>query len=87
MQPWQWVVWTAGVLLFAAVIIALIVAVVRAGRRPPQLHSAAERLQRQAPLDADVETQLRELAGLQQQGRISDADYEQRRAEVLRRHR
>ena len=85
MQPWQWVVWTAGVLLFAAVIIAVIVAVVRAGRRPPQLHSAAERLQRQTPQAPELEAQLRELAGLQQQGRISDADYERRRAELLQR--
>ena len=85
MQSWQWVVWTAGVLLFAAVIIAVIVAVVRAGRRPPQLHSAAERLQRQAPQAPELEAQLRELAGLQQQGRISDADYERRRAELLQR--
>lgn len=85
MQSWQWVVWTAGVLLFAAVIIAVIVAVVRAGRRPPQLHSAAERLQRQMPQAPELEAQLRELAGLQQQGRISDADYERRRAELLQR--
>ena len=85
MQSWQWVVWTAGVLLFAAVIIAVIVAVVRAGRRPPQLHSAAERLQRQTPQAPELEAQLRELAGLQQQGRISDADYERRRAELLQR--
>ena len=85
MQPWQWVVWTAGVLLFAAVIIAVIVAVVRAGRRPPQLHSAAERLQRQTPQAPELEAQLRELAGLQQQGRISDVDYERRRAELLQR--
>jgi len=86
MQPWQWVVWGAGVLVFALVIAAVIVAVVRAGRRPPQLPSAAERLQRQSPRPPEVEAQLRELAGLQQQGRISDADYERRRAQLLERH-
>lgn len=86
MQPWQWVVWIVGVSVFALVIGALVVAVLRAARRPPELPSAAERLQRQTPQLPEVEAQLRELAGLQQGGRIGDAEYERRRAEVLRTH-
>ena len=85
MQPWQWVVWIAGVSVFALVIGALVVGVLGAGRRPPELPSAAERLQQQTPQLPEVEAQLRELAGLQQGGRIGDAEYERRRAEVLRR--
>ena len=85
MQPWQWVVWIAGVSVFALVIGALIVAVLRAARRPPELPSAAERLQQQTPQTPEVAAQLRELAGLQQSGQIGDAEYERRRAEVLRR--
>ncbi len=47
MQPYQWVVWIVGVSVFALVIGLLIAAVVRASRRPPELHSAAERLRRE----------------------------------------
>ena len=83
MQPWQWVVWIIGVTVFALVIGGVIVAVLRAARRPPELPSAAERLQQQTPHAPEVEAQLRELAGLQQSGRIGDAEYERRRAEVL----
>ncbi|SBV37697.1 conserved hypothetical protein [uncultured Stenotrophomonas sp.] len=84
MQPWQWVVWIAGVTVFALVIGGLVVAVLRALRRPPELPSAAERLQRQSPQAPEVEARLRELAGLRQSGQIGDAEYERRRAEVLR---
>ncbi|MGB3394752.1 MAG: SHOCT domain-containing protein [Stenotrophomonas sp.] len=84
MQPWQWVVWIVGVTLFALVIGGLVVAVLRAMRRPPELHSAAERLQRQSPQAPEVQAQLRELAGLRQSGRIGDLEYERRRGEVLR---
>jgi len=84
MQPWQWVVWIVGVTVFALVIGGLVVAVLRALRRPPELPSAAERLQRQSPQAPEVEARLRELAGLWQSGRIGDAEYERRRAEVLR---
>lgn len=83
LQRYGWVVWTIGVVLFAAVIAVVIAAVVRAARRPPELHSAAERLQREVPQPPEVETKLRELAELQQSGRISEVEYEQRRAEVL----
>jgi len=83
LQRYASVVWTIGVVLFAAVIAVVIAAVVRAARRPPELHSAAERLQREVPQQPEVETKLRELAELQQSGRISEVEYEQRRAEVL----
>ncbi|WP_312345107.1 SHOCT domain-containing protein [Stenotrophomonas acidaminiphila] len=83
MQPWQWVVWVVGVIAFAVVIGLVIAAVVRAARRPPELPSAAQRLQRQSPLPPEVEARLRELAGLRQAGRIGEVEYERRRAEVL----
>ncbi|MCL7714636.1 SHOCT domain-containing protein [Stenotrophomonas mori] len=83
MQSYHWVVWVIGVTVFAGVIGWLIVAAVRAGRRPPELPSAARQVQRQAPQAPEVEAQLRELAGQHQAGRISDADYERRRATVL----
>ncbi|WP_277433402.1 SHOCT domain-containing protein [Stenotrophomonas acidaminiphila] len=83
MQPWQWAVWVVGVTAFAVVIGLVIAAAVRAARRPPELPSAAQRLQRQSPSSPEVEAQLRELAGLQQAGRIGEVEYERRRAEVL----
>ncbi len=83
MQTWQWWVWGIGVTVFAVVIGLVIAAVIRAARRPPELPSAAQRLQRQSPQAPEIEAKLRELAGLQQDGRISDAEYERRRAEVL----
>ncbi|MGX9721476.1 SHOCT domain-containing protein [Stenotrophomonas acidaminiphila] len=83
MQPWQWGVWVVGVTAFALVIGLVIAAVLRAARRPPELPSAAQRLQRQSPQPPEIEARLRELAGLREAGRISEVDYERRRAEVL----
>ncbi|WP_433852886.1 SHOCT domain-containing protein [Stenotrophomonas nitritireducens] len=83
MQPWQWGVWVVGVTAFAVVIGLVIAAVLRAARRPPELPSAAQRLQRQSPQSPEIDALLRELAGLQQSGRISEVEYERRRADVL----
>ncbi len=82
-QAYHWVVWVIGVLVFAAVIGAVIAAIYRANRRPTELHSSAERLQREAPQPADVDAKLRELSLLKERGSIGEAEYERRRAEVL----
>jgi flagellar biosynthesis/type III secretory pathway M-ring protein FliF/YscJ len=83
LEGYNWAVWLIGVLLFAVLIGVFIAAIVRASRRPPELHSAAERLKREAPQKPDVEVKLRELSLLKEHGQISDAEYEKRRTEVL----
>lgn len=82
-QAYQWVVWAIGVLVFAAVIGLVIAAIVRARRRPAELHSAAERLQREAPPPPEVDAGLRALSLQKQKGQISEEEYEKRRAEIL----
>ncbi|WP_305805327.1 SHOCT domain-containing protein [Stenotrophomonas sp. YIM B06876] len=79
----QWVVWVCGASLFALMIGLLVRAVVRAARRPAPLHSAAERLQREAPLPPAIDAQLRELNDLKQRGVIGEAEYETRRAALI----
>lgn len=83
LESYNWVVWVLGVLAFAVVIGVVIVAIVRAGRRPPELHSAAERLQREVPQTPALEAKLRELGQLKERGQIGEVEYEKRRAEVL----
>ncbi|MGH8053796.1 MAG: SHOCT domain-containing protein [Stenotrophomonas sp.] len=83
LEGYNWAVWLLGVLLFAVLIGVVIAAIVRASRRPPELHSAAERLQRETPQQPDVEAKLRELNQLKARGQMSEADYEKRRGEVL----
>lgn len=81
----QWIVWICGASIFAAAIGLLVRAIMRASRRPPPVHSAAERLQRDAPpLPPAVAAKLRELNDLKQRDVIGDAEYERRRAEALR---
>jgi flagellar biosynthesis/type III secretory pathway M-ring protein FliF/YscJ len=82
-QAYQWLVWVIGVLVFGGVIGLVITAIVRARRRPTALHSAAERLQREAPQAPEVDARLRALSLQKQQGQISEADYETRRTEIL----
>ncbi len=82
-QVFQWVVWLIGVLVFAGVVALVVTAIVRARRRPVELHSAAERLQREAPPAPAVDARLRELSLLKERGQIGEAEYEQRRGEVL----
>lgn len=82
-HAYQWVVWVIGVSVFGLVIGLVIAAVVRARRRPTELHSAAERLQREAPQPPEVDAKLRALSLQKQNGQISEADYEKRRAEIL----
>ncbi|MBD9535925.1 SHOCT domain-containing protein [Stenotrophomonas sp. ATCM1_4] len=83
-QVYHWVVWLAGVGIFAAVTLAVIVAIVRARRRPAELHSAAERLQREAALQPEADARLRALSQLKERGQIGEAEYEKRRAELLK---
>ncbi|WP_449465504.1 SHOCT domain-containing protein [Stenotrophomonas humi] len=83
LESYNWVVWILGVLAFAVVIGVVIAAIVRASRRPPELHSAAERLQREAPRKPEVEAKLRELNRLKECGQLGEAEYERQRAEVL----
>ncbi len=81
----QWIVWICGASIFAVAIGLLVRAILRSSRRPPSMHSAAERLQRDAPpLPPAVEAKLRELNDLKQRDLIGDAEYERRRAEALR---
>lgn len=82
-QAYQWLVWVIGVSVFALAIGLVIAAVWRASKRPPELHSAAERLQRDAALAPDVAARLRALNQQKDNGQISEADYELRRAEIL----
>ncbi len=83
LEGYNWAVWLIGVLVFAVVIGVFIAAIVRAGKRPPQLHSAAERLQREAGQGKDVQAKLRELDLRRQGGQISQTEYEALRAAVL----
>ena len=83
-QVYHWVVWLIGVGVFAAVTLAVIVAILRARRRPAELHSAAERLQREAPLQPELDAQLRALSQRKERGQIGEAEYEQRRGELLK---
>ena len=85
-HQYQWVIWVIGALVFAGAIGGLIAAVVRAGKRAPELHSAAESLQRQAPLPEAVAAQLRALNRRKELGEIGDADYAQQRAQLLHGH-
>ncbi|WP_313645498.1 SHOCT domain-containing protein [Stenotrophomonas sp.] len=83
LEAYNWTVWLIGVVLFALVIGLVIAAILRARKRPVQLHSAAERLQREQALGAEVETRLRELEQRKQGGQIGEVEYEALRAAVL----
>ena len=83
LEGYNWAVWLIGVLLFAVAIGVFIAAIVRAGKRPPQQHSAAERLQREAAKGGDVDAKLRELELRKQSGQVGEAEYEALRAAVL----
>lgn len=79
----QWAVWIVGTSAFALVIGLMVRASVRASRRPAQLHSAAEQLQRSSPLPAAADARLRELNDLKARGVIGDAEFEQQRGQLL----
>ncbi|MGE8231742.1 MAG: SHOCT domain-containing protein [Stenotrophomonas sp.] len=83
LEGYNWAVWLIGVLLFAVAIGVFIAAIVRAGKRPPELHSAAERLQREAAQGSDVDAKLRALEQRRQAGQMGEAEYEAMRAAVL----
>lgn len=83
LEGYNWTVWLIGVLVFALLIGVLIAVIVRAGKRPPEQHSAAERLRREATQAADVDARLRELERRKQDGQIGEAEYEAQRAAVL----
>ena len=80
----QWLTWGTGVTVFAVVIGLVIRGVVRASRRAPEQPSAAARIAREANLPAEVQAQLAALNQRKDHGQISEADYEQQRAELLR---
>lgn len=82
----QWAVWIIGTSVFAIAIGLMVRAIVRASRRPPQLHSAAEQLQRSSPLPAAADARIRELSGLKERGVIGDAEFERQRRQLLRPH-
>ena len=84
LENYNWAVWVIGVLLFALVIGLMVAAIIRAGKRPAELHSAAERLQREATLPPDADARLRELGQSRQRDQIGEAEYEKRRAELLK---
>lgn len=83
LEGYNWAVWLIGVVLFAVAIGVFIAAIVRAGKRPPAQHSAAERLQREAAKGGDVDAKLRELELRKQSGQVGEAEYEALRAAVL----
>lgn len=83
MQVYQWAVWLVGVLVFAGVIGVVVAAILRARRRPAELPSAAERLQRESPQPPEVDARLRALSLQLQNGQIGEAEYERRRAEIV----
>ncbi|MER2020359.1 MAG: SHOCT domain-containing protein [Stenotrophomonas sp.] len=79
----QWVTWTAGVLAFAVVIGLVIRGVRRAARQAPEQPSAAARIAREAQLSPALQAQLAALNQRKDHGEISEAQYEQLRAELL----
>lgn len=85
-KVFQWIVWIVGASVFAGLIGLLIRAVARASRRPVPLHSAAERIHREATLPASVDARLRELSDLKERGVIGEAEYERQRHEALHAH-
>lgn len=82
----QWVTWTAGVLAFAVVIGLVIRGVRRAARQAPEQPSAAARIAREAQLSPALQAQLAALNQRKDYGEISEAQYEQLRAELLQGH-
>ncbi len=80
----QWVTWSAGVLAFAVVIGLVIRGVRRAAQRPPEQPSAAARVAREAQLPPALQAQLAALNQRKDHGEISEAEYEQQRAALLR---
>jgi len=80
----QWLTWGTGVLVFAVVIGLVIRGVLRAARRAPEHPSAAARLAREANLPPAVQAQLAALNQRKDNGEISETEYEQQRAALLR---
>ncbi|WP_068854377.1 gas vesicle protein GvpG [Stenotrophomonas rhizophila] len=80
----QWLTWGTGVLVFAVVIGLVIRGVLRAARRAPEQPSAAARLAREANLPPAVQAQLAALNQRKDNGEISEIEYEQQRAALLR---
>ena len=82
----QWLTWGTGVTVFAVVIGLIIRSAVRAARRAPEQPSAAARLAREANLSPAVQAELAALNQRKDNGEISEAEYEQQRAALLRAH-
>jgi len=80
----QWLTWGTGVTVFAVVIGLIIRSVLRAARRAPEQPSAAAALAREANLAPEVQAELAALNHRKDEGQITEAQYEQQRAELLR---
>ncbi|WNH48567.1 MULTISPECIES: SHOCT domain-containing protein [Stenotrophomonas] len=80
----QWLTWGTGVTVFAVVIALVIRSAVRASKRAPEQPSAAARLAREANLSPAVQADLAALNRRKDNGEISEAEYEQQRAALLR---
>ncbi len=80
----QWLTWGTGVTVFAVVIGLIIRSVVRAARRAPEQPSAAAALARESNLAPQVQAELAALNHRKDEGQITEAQYEQQRAELLR---
>lgn len=81
----HWAIWITGVLVFGALIVLLARAALRERRRPPQQPSAAANVARQMQLPEALQQSLAELHQRMEQGLITEAEYEQQRADLLAR--
>lgn len=81
----HWMIWITGVVIFGLAIVLLARAARRAARRAPEQPSAASRLARELQLPAALQAELAELNRCREQGRITELDYERRRAALLAR--
>ena len=79
----QWLIWGTGTLVFGAIIVGVFVAAWRAARRPPEQLSAAAQVAREQALPESVQAELAALNRRKDEGRISEAEYEQARASLL----
>ncbi|MCS4230363.1 DMAP1-binding protein [Stenotrophomonas maltophilia] len=79
----HWMIWIIGVVVFGALIVWLALAAFREKRRAPELPSAAARVSRELQLPEAVQAELAALNQRKDDGRISEAEYEQARARLL----
>ena len=78
----QWAILIGSVVVFVLVVGLIVVRIVRQ-RRQPLLHSADERLLREAGASAELTAALGQLGRERALGRISELEYTSRRAALL----